>query len=634
MNQDESKRHVDLERQGGEADKQVIEMINRSRESSISSASRGDIITRDRAPTYSPAAPDNSPTVLTFSNIVVTTHKKPHKVLLNNVSGSITGGFWAIMGGSGGGKTTLLSTLSLRLDTNFMDIKGEFRLNGREYSRATLKAMSAYVMQDDLLHAELTVQETLNYAARLRMGSSTTYQQRHARIDEVLRLLGITHTKAVIIGNTRRKGISGGERKRVSVAIELLNRPKLIFLDEPTSGLDSTTALSVCEALKNLTVVGECTVVTTIHQPQPKIFALFDNLMLMKQGNLIYQGSANKVDRYLEHLGFPCPEDMSIADHLLDVISPHNEFGEVINEDAHKHTVPVNLSLGMDKDHFEFEGARSWMAQFIILAQRNFQQYLRNTDIIFMNFAVTVVLAVFIGRGLWYQIGTGQDSIAKRVPSLFFACVTQGIVGSLQAINSFPSERAIMLRERQAGTYQVSSYFMAKSVVDIITQTWPPMLFSCVVYFMIGYQPVASKFFYYMFFMVLDSWAATSVATAVTCFCVSVELSTIVLSLLFEICRLFGGFFASPKQVEDIPKWKFADALSYVKYAFLGVAINELTGLELSCDKASCAVTKGSQIMTANGYDEYSIGFCIGILFVLIVGSRFLAYLGLRFIKT
>eukprot|EP01042_Synura_sphagnicola_P010020 gene10020-12870_t len=414
MNQDETKRHVDLEHQGGEADKQVIEMINRSRESSISSASRGDVITRDRAPTYSPAAPDNSPTVLTFSNIVVTTHKKPHKVLLNNVSGSITGGFWAIMGGSGGGKTTLLSTLSLRLDTNFMDIKGEFRLNGREYSRATLKATSAYVMQDDLLHAELTVQETLNYAARLRMGSSTTYQQRHARIDEVLRLLGITHTKAVIIGNTRRKGISGGERKRVSVAIELLNRPKLIFLDEPTSGLDSTTALSVCEALKNLTVVGECTVVTTIHQPQPKIFALFDNLMLMKQGNLIYQGSANKVDRYLEHLGFPCPEDMSIADHLLDVISPHNEFGEVINEDAHKHTVPVNLSLGMDKDHFESAGARSWMAQFIILAQRNFKQYLRNTDIIFMNFAVTVVLAVFIGRGLWYQIGTGQDSIAKR----------------------------------------------------------------------------------------------------------------------------------------------------------------------------------------------------------------------------
>lgn len=604
---------------------QSYEMVNIAEET----------INRERSPTYSPAVPDNSPTVLTFSNITVTTRKKPHKVLLKSVSGSITGGFWAIMGGSGGGKTTLLSTLSLRLDTTFMNIEGEFRLNGREYSRSTLKAMSAYVMQDDLLHAELTVQETLNYAARLRMGSAVTHQQRQARIDEVLRLLGISHTRNVIIGNTRRKGISGGERKRVSVAIELLNRPKLVFLDEPTSGLDSTTALSVCEALKNLTTVGECTVVTTIHQPQPKIFALFDNLMLMKQGSLIYQGSASKVDRYLEHLGFPCPPDMSIADHLLDVISPHNEHGEVITEDANKHVVPVNLSLGMNKDVYDADGSRSWLAQFGILTQRNFQQYVRNTDIIFMNFAVTILLAVFVGRGLWYHIGTGQDSIAKRVPSLFFTCVTQGIIGSLQAINSFPSERAIMLRERQAGSYCVSSYFMAKTFVDMLTQTWPPILFSCVVYFMIGYQPVASKFFYYMFFMVLDAWAATSVATAVTCFCVSVELSTIVVAFLFEVCRLFGGFFASPKQVEAIPKWKFADALSYVKYAFIGISINELTGLELSCDNPSgCSITTGSQIIAANGYDEYSIGFCIGILFVLIVGSRLLAYLGLRFIKS
>jgi ATP-binding cassette subfamily G (WHITE) protein 2 len=292
----------------------ALKGIFHSRETSPNSVCR-EAIAREHFSTFSPSVPDNTPTVLTFSNITVATRTKPQKILLNNVSGSITGGFWAIMGGSGGGKTTLLSTLSLRLDTSYMEIKGEFRLNGRYYSRSILKSMSAYVMQDDLLHAELTVQETLNYTARLRMGSSMTDQQRQARIDEVLRLLGISHTRNVIIGNTRRKGISGGERKRVSVAMELLNRPKLIFLDEPTSGLDSSTALSVCEALKNLTIVGECTVVTTIHQPQPKIFALFDNLMLMKQGNLVYQGSARRVDLYLEQLGFPLPADMSMADH-------------------------------------------------------------------------------------------------------------------------------------------------------------------------------------------------------------------------------------------------------------------------------------------------------------------------------
>lgn len=140
---------------------------------------------RARAPTFSPVALDQSPTVLTFTNLTVTTRTREKKTLLHNVSGSITGGFWAIMGASGGGKTTLLSTLSLRLDSNYMDIQGEFRLNGREYSRHVLKAMSAYVMQDDLLHAELTVQETLVYAAKLRMASGLNIQQRMARVDEV-----------------------------------------------------------------------------------------------------------------------------------------------------------------------------------------------------------------------------------------------------------------------------------------------------------------------------------------------------------------------------------------------------------------------------------------------------------------
>ncbi len=118
-----------------------------------------------------------------------------------------------------------------------------------------------------------------------------------------------------------------------------------------------------------------------------------------------------------------------------------------------------------------------------------------------------------------------------------------------------------------------------------------------------------------------------------TCLCVSVELSTVVMSLLFEICRLYGGFFASPVQVKEYPGWAFADVLSYIKYAFIGVAINELTDLKLDCPSGKCKYTTGEQIMKDFGYDEYSIGFCIGILFVLIVGFRFIGYVALRYIK-
>jgi ATP-binding cassette subfamily G (WHITE) protein 2 len=215
------------------------------------------------------------------------------------------------------------------------------------------------------------------------------------------------------------------------------------------------------------------------------------------------------------------------------------------------------------------------------------------------------------------------------------------LVSISTGISSFPSERAISLRERAAGTYDVSAYFAAKTAVDIITCSWSPTVFSIIVYWTIGYQPLASKFFIYWIFMVLDAIAALSLATAVTCICVSIEMSTVVLSLLLEISRLYGGFFTSPLQLsESFTEWRFADALSYLKYTFVGVALNELEGLTLTCTEAQAAkggtscYTTGEAFAEARGYDEYSIGFCAGILVVYIVGMRIVAYLGLRYIKS
>jgi ATP-binding cassette subfamily G (WHITE) protein 2 len=171
---------------------------------------------RPRADTYTPNAPVTAPTMLTFANLNVRSRKNPEKYIIRDANGAITGGFWAIMGSSGSGKTTLLSTLSRRLDTKFMEITGDIRLNGKEYSNHTLKEMSAYVMQDDLVHADLTVGETLSYAAHLRLPA------RNDRQAEVLKLMGITHCLNTIVGNTIRKGISGGERKRLCIAVEIL----------------------------------------------------------------------------------------------------------------------------------------------------------------------------------------------------------------------------------------------------------------------------------------------------------------------------------------------------------------------------------------------------------------------------
>lgn len=466
---------------------------------------------RERAPTFSPHAPDNAPTILSFDKVKVTS-KKNSSVILNEVSGTITGGFWAIMGSSGSGKTTLLSTLSLRLDKVYMSIEGEMRLNGKEYTTTLLKQISAYVMQDDVVMAELTVQETLYYASYLRLPSSFTAEERQERVNEVMKMMGIEHCRDTVIGDTRRKGISGGERKRLCIAIELLSRPKLLFLDEPTSGLDSSTSLSICRALKHLSMSGECTVVCTIHQPQQKIFELFDNLILMKLGLIVYQGAAHKSLDYFSAIGRPVPPGENPADHILNIITP--AASEHHRHDEHKFIVPIDLTLGEDKPLLMGGDSVSWLTQFSVLFNRNLTQYSRRHTLIFMNLAVTLLLATFISQGIWKDIGTTQLSIATRLPSLFFACVFQGVTASLQSVNNFPGERALMLRERQSGAYSVSAYFMAKTMTDMLTQLWPPVIFTCLVYPEIGYQPITHKFFIYMFFMILDTMAATSVATA------------------------------------------------------------------------------------------------------------------------
>lgn len=332
--------------------------------------------------------------------------------------------------------------------------------------------------------------------------------------------MGISHCKDVIVGDTRRKGISGGERKRLCIAIELLSKPLLLFLDEPTSGLDSTTAFTVTHALKNLAETGQCTVVCTIHQPQQKIFNLFDNLILLKRGKVIYQGSCQKSLAFLESIGMPCPADANPADFLLDVIAPSAEKGSVVDEVAQereKRAPPIDLSMGADKDYFDKQSRATWFHQFFVIGRRSALQYFRRKDIIFLNFISTTAIACFIGGGIWYQQGVSEKSAQNTlVPSLFFTCVTQGIFGSMQVVNTFPSERAIMLRERSAGAYYVSSYYAAKSAVDMLSQIWPPILFSCIAYFMLGYVLDANKFFIYMAFMMLDSLAATSLATAGT----------------------------------------------------------------------------------------------------------------------
>lgn len=604
---------------------------------------------------YNPVSPENSPAVLTWTDLVVTTKlskSKVEKQLLNNLNGSITGGLWAVMGPSGSGKTTLLSCLAMRLDTFRMGLSGTILLNGKPYSKAILKSMSGYVMQDDMVNAHLTVGETLSYAARLRMSKSTTPLERESTQEYVMKLMEISYCKDVLVGDTRVKGISGGERKRLCIALELLTKPQLLFLDEPTSGLDSCIAFSIMRTLKRLADSGDCTVVTTIHQPSSKIFSTFDNLILVKKGDIFYQGRASEAMDYYEKLGFPCPTLTSPADHLIDVIADHNE-----TEDSTKaFVVPIDVDFGSTKASFHGKEWQPWFNQFTVLLQRNIHHHCRRWDVIAMNVIVTILIAGFCSSNVWYNIGTNKASFAKRQGALFFCVIHQGIISSLQGTHSFPLERALMLRERSAGTYYVSAYFMAKTLADMTVQIISPVVFTIIAYPLIGFQNEGNHFMRFLCFMILDSFAATSLANMISCACVSVELSVVAMSCAYESARFFGGygFVFSPEVMAKFPDWQVGSALSYIKYAMIGVSLNEDADLVLHCTQkertpptslgpetaANCKMLPltrypydGTSHDSFFGYDRYTMEFCAGMLIVYIIVCRLLAYLALRFIK-
>ncbi|KNE55746.1 hypothetical protein AMAG_01623 [Allomyces macrogynus ATCC 38327] len=238
--------------------------------------------------------------------------------ILHGVHGLVRPGqVLAIMGGSGAGKSTCLDILARRTKTGV--IKGELLVNGRVLDRHEFRTMVGFVDQEDMLMPTLTVEETILYSALLRLPKDMSYEAKWNRVRETMIELGISHIAKSQIGDATTRGISGGEKRRVSIACELVTSPSILFLDEPTSGLDSYNAHNVVECLVQLARNYNRTVIFTIHQPRSDIFTMFDQLLLLSKGHMMYSGPALAAGNHFANLGFPCPAGYNIADFLIDL---------------------------------------------------------------------------------------------------------------------------------------------------------------------------------------------------------------------------------------------------------------------------------------------------------------------------
>lgn len=233
------------------------------------------------------------------------------------------GSLMALMGPSGSGKSTLLDALSSRLAANAF-LSGTILLNGRKTKLSF--GTAAYVTQDDNLIGTLTVRETISFSARLRLPDKMPWSEKRALVESTIIEMGLQDCADTVIGNWHLRGISGGEKRRVSIALEILMRPRLLFLDEPTSGLDSASAFFVTQTLRGLSRDGR-TVIASIHQPSSEVFELFDRLYLLSGGKTIYFGNASEAYEFFALAGFPCPSLRNPSDHFLRCIN--SDFDKV-----------------------------------------------------------------------------------------------------------------------------------------------------------------------------------------------------------------------------------------------------------------------------------------------------------------
>ncbi|KAF9358116.1 hypothetical protein BGX34_009051 [Mortierella sp. NVP85] len=525
------------------------------------------------------------------------------RALLSNVAAKATPGrVLAIMGPSGSGKTTLLDLLADRQIRNIGKLQGEILLNDvpvKEYG-SIRKRLIGYVTQEDDFIETLTVLETLTFAAKMRLPRTMSTKDKLARVHEVMQELNLTHIKDTKVGGAVIRGISGGEKRRVTIGIELLSSPSVLLLDEPTSGLSSTDALNVTNAIKDLARKGR-TVILTVHQPRSDIYELFDDLLLLSQGKVVYFGKAQAATTYFEGLGHECPVGWNVADYFLDLVTLHQEadsdsgesssredfakkYADYLASNPNAHLTQLlkehqNISekaerdalLNQFKKEYSTQYATTTFTQTLLLTQRSMTNLARHPTIFQASAVIHIIFALVVGSlfsGLKERPEMGVVSFNKSI-ALFFITSFLATM-TFAAMPQFIIERSLFLRERASGMYRTSSYFLAKTIVETTSYTVLTVIFVVITYYLIGLH---GSLIYCFVLVAVFVNVALSLIAAIGAGAENSEVGMNILSLVNTMAMLFSGFVASRT---DIPRgWIWAYWASYYQWAFSGLLNNE-----------------------------------------------------------
>ncbi|XP_030767197.1 ATP-binding cassette sub-family G member 1-like [Sitophilus oryzae] len=567
---------------------------------------------------------------------------KGWRQLLKSVNGIFRSGeLTAIMGPSGAGKSTLLNILAGYVTAG---VKGSIKINDRARDMHFFKKMSAYIMQEDIVQPRLTIREAMMFAARLKLGPEIGESEKFSVVEEVIKLLGLE--KAM---ETRSEYLSGGQRKRLAVALELVNNPPVIFLDEPTTGLDNVAIKQCIELLEKITKIGR-TVICTIHQPPASLFQNFDQVYVLANGYCVFNGSPSCLVPFLSKANFHCPSTYTPADYIIEIIQSNTETisqlsGGIQNgktnllEARNKEPVMRSKSIDMYEIYQDTTPPISsnqdgvfpvsiW-GQLVILLSRTFLQMKRNHSLLYIQFihhlaSGLLVGGIFVGLG---NDGTQGLALFKYILSVnVFFMYTYVMVPVLM----FPLEVKMMKREYFNRWYSLKAYYLAFTISALPLMILLSIMFIMIVY-VLSNQPMDLERFAWFTAMGLSIGLCSQGLGFVIGSTFSITNGSVVgssaLAPLLALACYGMGYRAAIE-----PFMKIMISISYLRFGVVGFSLTLFKNREpLDCDEMYCHYRNTDLLLKDMGMETASSQIQLYAILAYTIFFRILAYCTLKY---
>ncbi|KAM0939679.1 putative ABC-type sulfate transporter [Dioscorea sansibarensis] len=568
------------------------------------------------------------PLSLTFSNvnyyvdIAIETKSKEVQSnrlqLLSNVSGSIRPGvLTALVGVSGAGKTTLLDVLAGRKTQGY--IEGCINVSGYPKKQESFARVSGYCEQFDIHSPYVTVYESLLFSAWLRLAPKISQKQRKMFVEEVMELVELNTLRNALVGSPGVDGLSTEQRKRLTIAVELVANPSIIFMDEPTTGLDARSAAIVMRTVRN-TVDSGRSVLCTIHQPSIDIFESFDELMLMKTGGkLIYSGplgqhSQNLIDYFEAIPGVPkIREGQNPATWVLELSSSEAQlnidFAELYSSSPrYKRNEDIinelnNPAPGSKDLKFPTKYAQNFVTQSIACFWKQRQSYWRNTKYNSTRIISTIVYGLMFGTMFWNKGSkiTKQQDLFNLLGGIYSAVFFLGAMAAYMVQPVIATERAVLYREKAAGMYSSLSYAFAQVSIEMVYVAAQSLIYTILLFSMMNFGWQADKFFWFLYFTFMCFVYFVLFGMMLMAMTPNIAVASIVYAFFNCLWNLFSGFII-PRSLTPI-WWRWYYWVCPVFWTIYGLVVSQVG------DKENLVVVPGQANIPVKDLLNQTLGF-------------------------